>query len=42
MFKDLVRYARPIYYFEKVIGIYGKKKNRSIKAHVAFLKINAG
>jgi hypothetical protein len=31
-----------MYYFENVIGISGKKKNRSIKAHVAFLKIKAG
>jgi hypothetical protein len=42
MFKAFVRYDRPIYYFENVIGISGKKKNKSMKAQVAFLKIKAG
>jgi len=40
--RALVLYALPKYSFEKVIGISGKKKKRSIKAHVAFLNIRAG
>ncbi len=42
MFKAFVRYARPKYSFENVMGISGRKKNKSMNAHEAFLNINAG